>query len=50
MSPVAARMPVLRALLSPRFSVRMSRTSHSLTMSGVPSVEPSSTTMTSKFE
>ena len=48
-SPVAASMPVLRALLRPRFSVLMRWTPNSRAMAGVSSVEPSLTTITSKF-
>ena len=47
MLPVAICQPVLRAALSPRFSVLTSRTSYSPAMAAVASLEPSSTTITS---
>src|ERR1044071_9458360 len=46
-SPLAAFHPVLRALLNPRFSVRISRHSYPAAMPPVPSVDPSSPTITS---
>ena len=48
MSPVAAARPVLRALLRPRFPVWISLKPYSATIAEVASVDPSSTTMTSK--
>jgi len=42
-----AFIPVLRALLRPRFSVLMMRKPYCRAIAAVPSVEPSSTTITS---
>src|SRR6266566_6127786 len=47
-SPVAASIPVFRALLSPRFSVLIGLKGYSDAILGVESVDPSLTTMTSK--
>ena len=47
-SPVAAARPVLRALERPRLGVRTTWKGYSCAMLAVMSVEPSSTTITSK--
>ena len=46
-APVAARIPVLRAAQTPRFSWRITRAPHASATATVASVDPSSTTMIS---